>query len=1291
MNHLQPPEPLIVHGSNIAEQWKKFKQAFSIYSVATGLKGKSKEVRSATFLHIVGNDAIQTLYNTFDFKAETCHADCNAEFHSIECIQGHFENFCTPRKNITVERHAFFLRNQIPGETFDMYLTDLKKKSSSCEFGDLRDSLIKDRIVLGINSDEVRGRLLREVDLTLEKAEAICRAAEQTAAHLKAMGATEEVRAINKETESKRKDCQYCGKKHEKRKCPAYGQKCNKCHKMNHFSSVCRSKAVNAVEESYGGTEFLVGVVDGNNGADEWTSQVELEGHRITFTLDTGAQVNIIPMNLFKRLKSGPLSHSSAKLTAYNGQNIPVVGKCVFACTAPTNDKTKASLEFQVVDTSSKPILGLAACETLRLVKRVDVIEEEYADVFEGLGCFSEPHTIRVDENCKPVVHAARKVPVALQEELKKELDKMEQNGVIEKVDYPTDWVNSLVIVEKKSGGGLRICLDPRDLNRAIRREHYSMPTVQEIASRVCGSTVFSVLDANSAFWQIKLDEQSSDYTCFNTPYGRYKFLRLPFGLNSASEVFAKRFHQAFENIPGVETYMDEMLIAGNDLEEHDKRLRMVLERARDNNIKLKPSKCSLRVSEVRFVGHVFTEHGLKLDDSKVSAILDMPTPSCKKELERFLGLTNYVGKWLPNLSAVAEPLRQLLKKESEWQWQQQQEDAFNQLKNLVTKAPVLAFFDAKQQIVLSVDASQKGLGAVLMQNQQPVAYASRTMTECEERYAQIEKEMLAIVFGLEHFHYYVYGHTVTVETDHKPLEAIFQKPLSRAPARLQRMLLRTMKYDMKLMYRPGKEMTVPDALSRASLPTPKGVSHEDWEAQVHMISRALSMSDESKKEFQVATAEDSSLQSLLSFVRLGWPENKAELPEEVRPFWGYKEEITEAEGLLFRGEQLIVPKTLRGKMLHKVHEGHLGRDKCLSNARQTMFWPGMSAQIANAVASCSICNKYQGSQQKEPMIVQELPNLPWQKIGIDIFTFAGQSHVIMVDYFSNFIEFSAPLRDLSAAEVIIHLKSQFARYGIPQQVVSDNGPQLNCQEMFQFAQDWGFEQIFSSPRYPKANGLAERSVQTVKNLLTKARETGQDPYIALLQYRNTPIVGDASPAQLFMNRRLRTKLPSTDRVLKPQVPDQNLVQESRRVMKHRQAEAYNKTALPKPRSPLKEGQEVYMQHMPGSCWKQATVIAPASTPRSFVVKTPDGQEYRRNRSMLRSPLKPHNVAIQDKPSVHCHFSSHDSENDCTPVVLSNSHSQVAQSESGVSKGVSCEPVLTRSGREVKKPARYND
>ena len=276
---------------------------------------------------------------------------------------------------------------------------------------------------------------------------------------------------------------------------------------------------------------------------------------------------------------------------------------------------------------------------------------------------------------------------------------------------------------------------------------------------------------------------------------------------------------EMFEDIEGVEVVIDDLLVWGENEEQHDARLIKVLERARTRNLKLNKDKCHIKQHEISYVGHILTKDGLKPDTRKTEAITEMPTPRNREELQRFLGMLTYLNKFIPNLSQVASPLRTLLEKSVEWHWHNEQEQSFKTLKKLVIEAPVLKYFDPHKPTKLSVDASSKGLGAVLSQVGHPIAYASRALTQTQQNYAQIEKEMLAIVFGCTRFHEYIYGlPNVETEKDHKPLEAILKKPLHQAPARLQRMIMTTQKYPINVVYQPGRELVIPDMLSRAFL-----------------------------------------------------------------------------------------------------------------------------------------------------------------------------------------------------------------------------------------------------------------------------------------------------------------------------------------------------------------------------------------------------------------------------------------------------------------------------------------
>ena len=307
------------------------------------------------------------------------------------------------------------------------------------------------------------------------------------------------------------------------------------------------------------------------------------------------------------------------------------------------------------------------------------------------------------------------------------------------------------------------------------------MVTVEDVANRLSGAKSFTSLDACSGYWQLPLDDESSKLLTFNTPWGRYQFIRLPFGISPAPEIYQRELDKLFEGVP-VEIIVDEFLIHGKDQLEVDDKLRRVLGKSREVGLKFNPKKVKLRVPEVSSVGHLFSSEGLKPDPEKIRAINDMPPPEDKEGVLRILGTVNYLDKFIEHKADIQEPISQLTQKDAAFVWEKPQQEAFDNLKAVVTSAPALAYFNNSKETVLNVDASSKGLGAVILPDGKPTAFGSKTLTTCERRYTNIERELLAIAWGAQKFHTYVYGRRVIVETDHKPLESIFRKPLNDAP-----------------------------------------------------------------------------------------------------------------------------------------------------------------------------------------------------------------------------------------------------------------------------------------------------------------------------------------------------------------------------------------------------------------------------------------------------------------------------------------------------------------------------
>ncbi|CAH2099183.1 unnamed protein product [Euphydryas editha] len=305
---------------------------------------------------------------------------------------------------------------------------------------------------------------------------------------------------------------------------------------------------------------------------------------------------------------------------------------------------------------------------------------------------------------------------------------------------------------------------------------------------------------------------------------------------------------------------IDEIIAKLKGKKEHDRILEQVLKKAQEYNIKFNRKKCNFKKKEVKYLGHVLTTEGIKIDQNRIKAIVEMKEPKTQKELLRFLGMINYVARFIPNLSEVTAPLRQLIKKDVPFLWSKEQDKTYKTLKKLLIEPPVLSYFDMNKQIVLSVDASKAGLGAVILQEGKPIAYGSRAMTETEIQYSQIEKECLAILYGITKFHQYLYGSQFKVETDHKPLVSIFSKPLNRCPARLQKMRMALQPYSFELNYKPGKELVVADHLSRSHLVDTEENSDLKVETHVAMIMESYRISDEKLEELVLETAKDEEL-----------------------------------------------------------------------------------------------------------------------------------------------------------------------------------------------------------------------------------------------------------------------------------------------------------------------------------------------------------------------------------------------------------------------------------------------
>jgi hypothetical protein len=321
----------------------------------------------------------------------------------------------------------------------------------------------------------------------------------------------------------------------------------------------------------------------------------------------------------------------------------------------------------------------------------------------------------------------------------------MVDKGIIRKVEEPTDWVSSICFVTKKDNT-LRVCLDPKQLNDALKRCPHKIPTVEELNPMFSGAKYFSKLDAKAGYWSCKLDEESQLLTTFRSPLGqRYCFLRMPFGLNTSQDDFQRKMDNNLEDLEGVASIADDVCVFGKTEEEHDTNLQALMKRAEDRGLIFNSGKCLIKQTSISFFGNVYTQDGIQPDPAKVEDIRNMPNPENKEDLRRFLGMLTYLAQFIPKLSDKSAPLRELLTDKAYWVWEDIHQHAYDELKETVSAKSILAYFNTQDSVSLEVDASLRGLGAAIIQNGKPVAYASKTLTDTQSRYSNIEREMLAI------------------------------------------------------------------------------------------------------------------------------------------------------------------------------------------------------------------------------------------------------------------------------------------------------------------------------------------------------------------------------------------------------------------------------------------------------------------------------------------------------------------------------------------------------------------
>ena len=853
-------------------------------------------------------------------------------------------------------------------------------------------------------------------------------------------------------------------------------------------------------------------------------------------------------------------------------------------------------------------------------------LADEFHEVFnetnlQPMDC--DPVVIDLDRSkkgYKPLrIYQARRVPIHYQREAKKTLQWYVDSGVLRPVpsNVNTEWCSPRFFVEKPGTDKVRLVVDYREINKYIARPTHPFPSPLDVVHQVRPTSKWFIkADAVSGFYQIPLEEESMQYTTFLLPEGRFMFTRVPMGMNNSSDVFCKRTDDILRNVPDLLKIVDDTLIQAPTKDAALSTLRMMLECCRKNHLTLSRDKLKMG-NELPFAGFLIGDHGVRPDPRRTSAITQFPPPKDQSGLRSFMGLVQQLGFFIPDLAHLSEPLRKLMKKNTVFLWLDEHQQAFEKIKEALTSDLVVKAFDPLLPAFLLTDASRlNGMGFALLQKEegkeihQLVQCGSRSLIPAETRYATNELECLAIAWAVKACRHYLLGAHFTILTDHRPLVGTFQKPLADiANPRLLRYRESLMPYSFDVTWTPGKSHHIADALSRAPAFTPP---EDTTEAQSEIIACAITALDPALQFLYQAAADDPNYRACVHALAHGETAKSVPAQHPARTLASVWDDLSVHDGvlMLYDAHRIFVPASYRERILKLLHLAHPGIQRQKALARNNFYWPRMNDDITAFVNNCNDCQTIRQSQS-EPLLQYTPATRPMQSVSLDLFELRGIHYLIMVDRFSLFtwVHRYKPGSSLGTTATTKCLRNWFLEHGLPNEIVSDNGPQFRS-EFKAFCDELNITHTTSSPHHSQSNGLAESAVKNMKTLLEKC-DTYEEFERRLLAWRNTPSAGDAtSPAEKFYGRRLRTTLPT---IHHPPATD-----------------SMDNEKLPPGSLPiLTPGTLVRIQNPHTKRWDEIGKVNRPTTKskRSYVIERADSAPFVRNRRFLRPVARTRSAA----------------------------------------------------------------
>ena len=691
----------------------------------------------------------------------------------------------------------------------------------------------------------------------------------------------------------------------------------------------------------------------------------------------------------------------------------------------------------------------------------------------------------------------------------------MEKQGIIR--PSKSSFHSPLVPIVKKDGK-IRLCIDFRNLNKHVINDCFPLPNINHILYNLGKGKLFSCLDMKQGYHQIPLAEESKALTAFIAPGGLWEHNVLPMGLKDSPAAFCRIINQVLVGLVGDKTfvYMDDIIVQGSDFEDHVINLEKVLLRLQEAQLTLKLSKCEFFKNSVKYLGHIISSEGLKPQPEKVDAINEIALPKTVKELQSFLGMTNYYRKFIRSYADIASPLNKLTggkikeqKNNRNIHWNQEAEEAFVKLKAYLSEKITLKFPDFTKPFYLTTDASNKAIGGVLQQqdekgNLRPLTYFSRQLNCAETKYSTIEREALAIVYGLKINRNLCLGYPIVINTDHRPLTWLFTT--SNPNSRITRWQMLVSEFDIEVKYVPGKENSVADCLSRLKCQEDRLIEETILSITPEKENEILDWNlDELIKQQDM----DEYCGLIKDMIKQGC--NVKQMREELNKRKIEKsfrkinlQEMTVEEDILYRvattnyGErtrQIMVPKSYKNQVLRLAHSqptaGHGGAKITLARARRFSFWPGMQKDVEQFCKECQVCLCYK-RMGDAPAPLRRYPDvyMPFERVNMDIIGPMGNSEngfkycLVIIDVLTRYL-ICEPLKTKSALEVAqVFFNSVICKQGVPKTVVTDNGKEFVNQIFEEVAKLLNMKHLKTTAYHPQANGIIERANGTVVNIL---------------------------------------------------------------------------------------------------------------------------------------------------------------------------------------------------------------